>query len=67
MKLVTVTAWITVTDIDETGDTMTVGGSSAGKITVTIGLTTCFTAGGLAAYDAAGHLQKKKDHFQKLS
>ena len=32
-----VTAWITVTDIDETGDTMTVGGASAGKITVTIG------------------------------
>lgn len=47
-----VTAWITVTDIDETGDTMTVGGASAGKITVTIGTSTCFTAGGLSSYDA---------------
>jgi hypothetical protein len=47
-----VTAWITVTDIDETGDTMTVGGGSVGAIAVTIGTTTCFTAGGLVAYDA---------------
>ena len=47
-----VTAWITVTDIDETGDTMTVGGSSVGAMNVTIGTTTCFTAGGLVAYDA---------------
>ena len=48
-----VTAWITVTDVDETGDTMTVGGSSAGEITVTIEAVTCLTAGGLVGYDAA--------------
>lgn len=47
-----VTVWITITDIDETGDTMTVGGGAAGAITVTIGTNTCFTAGGLVAYDA---------------
>jgi len=47
-----VTVWITVTDIDETGDTMTIGGSSVGAMNVTIGTTTCLTAGGLVAYDA---------------
>ena len=56
-----VTAWITVTDVDETGDTMTVGGASAGAITVTIGTNTCFTAGGLVAYDATlGTIARRK-------
>ncbi len=47
-----VTVWITITDVDETGDTMTIGGASIGAMNVTIGNTNCFTAGGLVAYDA---------------
>lgn len=48
----TVTVWITLTDLDETGDTMNIGSASVGAMNVTLGSTTCFTAGGLSSYDA---------------
>ena len=48
----TVTVWITLSDLDETGDTMNIGSASVGAMNVTLGSTTCFTAGGLSSYDA---------------
>ena len=49
----TITAWITVSDSDETNDTLTTGSTtSAGTILVKIGTTTCFTAGSIVATSA---------------
>jgi len=51
----TVTAWVTVTDVDETNDTLTTGSTSAdGTIVAKIDSTTCFTAGSISATSASG-------------
>jgi hypothetical protein len=51
-----VVAWITVTDPDETGDTLTTGSTTAaGSIIAKIGTTTCFTAGSIAAISAGAN------------
>jgi len=48
-----VVAWITVTDPDETNDTLTTGSTTAaGSILAKIGTTTCFTAGSIASQSA---------------
>jgi len=49
-----VTAWITVSDVDETGDTLTTGSTTAAgtilvKLIESTGTSTCFTAGSTAA------------------
>jgi len=61
-----VTAWITVTDIDFTGDTLTTGSTTAaGTILVKLiegGTTsTCFTAGSIAALDQTSSTTIKEE------
>jgi hypothetical protein len=68
-----VTAWITVSDIDETGDTLTTDSTTAAgtilvKLIESSGTSTCFTAGSVEARTThtTTTTMKNLDHSQKL-